>query len=319
MIVCRTPLRCSFLGGGTDFPDFYNRYTGAVISAAIDKYIYVVVKHRFDHKILLHYTKTEAVDSVEEVQHDVIREAMRMTGVQRGVEITTLADIPSEGTGLGSSSSLAVGLLHALYTLKGMKVSPERLADEACTIEIDILSNGAGKQDQYIAAYGGLRLIIFGPQGIKVFWIARKHRKKLEERFLLFYTGLTRKSTPILKEKQANIDHTKEALKGMSRMVNAGGACLEKGLYGQFGLLIDESWHAKKTLANGVTTPEIDEMYSRGINAGAIGGKICGAGGGGFLLLYCEKEKQHQVRKALEEFKELPFKFEAEGSKIILA
>lgn len=316
MIISRTPLRVSFIGGGTDFPDFYEKYNGAVISSAIDKYVYVIAKRRFDDKIVLHYTRTETVDSFEDVQHDLIRESMRMAGIEKGIEITTLADIPSEGTGLGSSSSLTVGLLHALFTLNNIEVSPAILAEKACRIEIENLGKGIGKQDQYIAAYGGLRLIIFQQKGIASKPIRREIRRGLEERLSLFFTGKTRDASPILKA-QVTSDNRDEILGKMTKSCLLARTDLENKGYQSFLESMNKGWHLKKQLADSVSNPEIEIMYQKAMDAGAIGCKVCGAGGGGYLLVGFEPEDKAAISNALSDYKELPLKLEPEGSKIV--
>jgi|TARA_Y100000310_G_C20562858_1_gene753931 D-glycero-alpha-D-manno-heptose-7-phosphate kinase len=317
MIISKTPLRISFLGGGTDFPGFYNENNGAVISSAVDKFIYVIVKPRFDDKVVLHYTKTETVDTPEELQHEIIRVAMMVTGIEKGIEVATLGDIPSEGTGLGSSSSLTVGLLHAFYAYQGIEVDAEKLADEACKIEIDIMGKPIGKQDQYIAAYGGMRMFTFSKDRIDSFHFKRRIRRQVEARTLLFYTGITRQADRILGEQKERIADNTETLKKMLKTATTGSGYLDAEKYRDFGELIKESWEQKKTLASNITTPEISEMLSDAVSAGAIGYKICGAGGGGFLLLYCNDGDRDAVRAKMSIYQELPVKLEEQGSRII--
>jgi len=317
LIISRTPLRVSFLGGGTDFPEFYNEHGGAVLSSAIDKYIYVVVKKRFDDKIVLHYTQTETLDSVDDIQHDIIRESMKLVGVEKGIEITTLADIPSEGTGLGSSSSLAVGLLHALYTYLGINdIPPEVLAEDACKVEIDIMGKAMGKQDAYIASLGGLRVIEFAKDSIQTFHFRRRIRRALEGNLMLFYTGITRQATEILVDVKASIPDKTETLTKLMNLCYRGKTAIEGGT-NNFGDLLNQNWSLKKALADTVSNELIDELYARSIVSGASGGKICGAGGGGFLLLYCVEDRQDVVRERLSDYRELEFSLEDEGSKII--
>lgn len=326
MIISRTPLRVSFFGGGSDFPQWYEEHGGAVLTTAIDKYIYVIVKKRFDDKIVLHYTKTEVCDNVDEIQHDYIREAMLMCGIEKGVEITTLADIPSEGTGLGSSSSLAVGLIHAL---EGDCTShPEYLAMKACELEREILNKPIGVQDQYIAAYGGFRYIGFDKDGVHIitpheeklvnrFSQQKEAIRKLEENTMLFYTGITRQASEVLQEQLSNMEERELQLREIALSAQNGQRVLEVGDVDNFGRLLHTNWNRKRMLAKSISNPEIDAMYDKAINAGALGGKICGAGGGGFMLLYVPLEKQGAVREELRGYQELLFKFEPEGSKII--
>lgn len=320
MIITQTPLRISFVGGGTDLPDFYKNYGGAVISSAIDKYVYVIVKERFDDLIYLNWTQKEIVNNIDEIQHELIREAMRQTGVLKGVEITTLSDIPAEGSGLGSSSSITVGLLQALYLYKGITVDAEKLAQEACEIEINILGKPIGKQDQYIAAYGGVRHFSFHQNenvSIGNPNMDSELIKQLSLRLMLFYTGQTRKSTDVLKEQRQNIDDTVPILQKMRDQTYEVLISFEKGKIDFLGEALDLGWKLKKKLAGGITNPDIELMYSKAQKAGAIGGKIAGAGGGGFMLLYVPLENQQKVREVLKEYKELHFGLERDGSKVI--
>jgi len=320
MIITQTPLRVSFVGGGTDLRGFYSQEPGCVLSAAIDKYVFVIVKERFDDKIVLNYTRKEIVDEIEEVQHDLVRETMKKTGVSRGVEITTLADIPSRGTGLGSSSSITVGLLNALYAYTGEFRDAETLAQEACEIEIEILGAPIGKQDQYIAAYGNIRKIIFHPDEaveVKLVKLDYSLRRRFNEKLLLFYTGKTRSAATILNEQQAQIPQRRRILQQMCRLPDEVRDCLNNGNLDDVGRMLHRNWEHKKQLASGVTDGQINELYEKALSAGALGGKITGAGGGGFLLLFCPGERQEDVRHALSHLTELPFRFENQGSKII--
>ncbi len=320
MIIVQTPLRLSFVGGGTDFEDFYKlNGGGAVLSTGIDKHVFVIVKERFDDMIYLNYSKKEIAEDVDSVQHELIREAMRMTGVERGVEITTLADIPSEGTGLGSSSSVTVGLLQALHTYQGETVTAEELARQACRIEIDILGKPIGKQDQYIAAYGNMRFITFRHDAIEASRVAihEEGKRALNENLLLFYTGRTRQAADILAEQKAGIEARTQVLSEMAKLAFEARESLVRGALHEFGELLDRGWHLKKQLASGISGDEIDEAYRVAIRAGAIGGKVAGAGGGGFLLLYCPAGKRDAVRGQLSRLRELPFMFQGDGSKVI--
>lgn len=317
MIVTRTPLRVSFLGGGSDFPDYYKDHVGACLSMAINRYVYVVLKERFDDKIVLHYTKTETVDELDQVEHDIIRGCMRFVGVTKGIEISTLADVPSEGTGLGSSSSLTVGLLRALYMYTLTHVDTERLAKDACKVEIDILEKGIGKQDQYAAAYGGLNLITFQKNVVQVSRLKKKYWHGLPENLLLFYTGMTRKAKAILDEQRANIPERLGILDKLVKRTLVAAKTLGDGNHSELGAHMDVGWNLKKQLAT-VTNPVIDKMYLAALEAGAEGGKVCGAGGGGFLLLYVEKANQDAVRETLKDYRELSFDVDNEGSVVIL-
>lgn len=320
MIVIQTPLRISFFGGGTDFPGYYLENGGCVLSSAIDKYIFVTIKKRFDKKLRVGYTRTEMVDDVSEIDHELIREAMKITGIHDGVEITTMGDIPSEGSGLGSSSTVTVGALHSMYTLHGDIVSTECLARQACEIEIERLGKPIGIQDQYIAAYGGLRFMEFGTNGevhTEKVAVSFDNRRRLEENLLLFYTGTTRKADVILKEQKQNIHDRKAILGQMKQIAYDARKKLEAGQVDAIGELLDDSWQLKKQLASNISNGIIDETYERAKAAGAIGGKVAGAGGGGFLLFYCRPENQEKLREALHEMYELHIRLEANGSKVI--
>jgi D-glycero-alpha-D-manno-heptose-7-phosphate kinase len=320
MLITQTPLRISFFGGGTDFRGFYEREEGCVLSSAIDKCIFVVVKRRFDRKIRVGYTRTELVDRVDDVQHELAREALRLTGVERQIEVNTMGDIPSEGSGLGSSSTVAVGLLNALHALLGAPQSLETLARQACEIEIERLGKPIGKQDQYIAAYGGLRFIRFLPDESVVVETANLpdgERQRLDQQLMLFFTNHTRRSESVLTEQKANISGRMAVLRGLKALAYRGRGLLESGDFEAFGRLLHEGWELKKQMASKISNGEIDEIYAAARKAGALGGKIAGAGGGGFLLLYCPREKQDDVRDALRGLPELPFHLEPDGTKVI--
>jgi D-glycero-alpha-D-manno-heptose-7-phosphate kinase len=320
MIIVQTPLRVSLFGGGTDFRSFFLEEGGCVLTSAIDKYIFVTIKKRFDEKLRVGYTQTEMVDRVSEIQHDLIREAFVITGIDRGVEITTMGDIPSRGSGLGSSSTVTVGTLHAIYTLKGEMVTAECLARQACEIEIDRLGKPIGIQDQYIAAFGGLRFMEFSPSGevsAHKIELSPSQARRLNENLLLFFTGITRRSGSILSEQKQNINHRRDVLCEMKKMAYIARDELLSGNMDVIGELLHDSWALKKQLASKISNGGIDEMYAAARRAGAIGGKITGAGGGGFLLLYCPHEKQEAVRAALGDLQELSFQLEHTGSKVI--
>lgn len=319
MIVVQTPLRISFLGGGTDFEDFYLSRGGAVLSTAIDKCVFVIVKERFDDMIYVNYSKKEIVDRVDKLEHELVREAMRVTGVAKGLEITTLADIPAEGTGLGSSSSVTVGLLHSLYAYRGEIVSAKTLAEQACHIEVDVLRKPIGKQDQYIASYGNMRFITFSNSGIKVekIELSPEDKRRLNDALLLFYTGVTRKSSEILLEQKTNINQHIEVLSEMRKLAFEARNAILEGAFDEFGEILHRGWEFKKQLASKVTNSKINDIYETARRAGAIGGKVTGAGGGGFILFYCPKGKQDDVVRALKGLKEMPFRFQQDGSKVI--
>jgi D-glycero-alpha-D-manno-heptose-7-phosphate kinase len=321
MIITQTPLRVSFAGGGTDFPGFFEREEGCVISSTIDKYIYVIIKERFDRKIRIGYSRTEMVDHLDEVAHDLVRECLRRTGIGHGIEIATMADIPSEGSGLGSSSSVTVGLLNALYAFRGELRTAEDLAREACEIEIDVLGKPIGKQDQYIAAYGGLRVFRFLPDSsvsVETLDVDEQKRRRLGENLMLFFTGMTRKADEILCEQRHNISGRVEVLHQMKEQALEVRDCLANGAnLNRLGRILDRGWDLKRRLASRISNRTIDAIYEVAIDSGAIGGKLCGAGGGGFLLLCCPPDRQPQVRAALSHIKELPFNLERDGTKVI--
>ena len=320
MLTSRTPFRISFFGGGTDFRKYYELDHGCVLSAAIDKYVYIMANPKFDNAIQLNYRLTEIVESVDQILHPTLREALRFTGVDHAIELSALADFPSHGTGLGSSSSFLVGALNALYAFRGEPADAEKLAKAACRIEIDVLNEPIGKQDQYIAAFGGFNLIRFNkddtvsvePVKIKQDTLAA-FRKKL----LFFHTGVSRSSGRVLKEQKEKIGDKTEYLNRLRSMAEQAKSKLERGDLSSFGEMLDESWQLKRTFASGVSTELIDNYYSAAREAGATGGKVLGAGGGGFFMFYCEEEKQTAVRKALAPMREVRFDFPSEGSRIV--
>ncbi len=319
MIIVQTPLRISFFGGGTDFPAYFLQDGGCVLSTAIDKYIYVTIKQRFDDLIRIGYTRTEIVESVDEIQHELIREAFRLTGMPAGVEITTMGDIPA-GTGLGSSSTVTVGVLNAMYAFQKKFIHPQQLAEQACQIEIDILKKPIGYQDQYIAALGDFRLIEFENSGqihSQVISLDPAIKHRLNENLLLFYTGQKRAAETILTEQQENIQNKLPILSQLKHMAFSAVEELQRGDIDCIGHMLNESWNLKKQLASGITNGRIDNFYTIAMNSGALGGKLTGAGGGGFLLIYCPYGKRDSVRSALHELREIPVRLEESGSKVI--
>jgi D-glycero-alpha-D-manno-heptose-7-phosphate kinase len=321
MIITQTPLRIGLLGGGTDLPGYYREHGGRVLNCALDKYVYVIVKQRFDEDIYVNYSKKEIVSCVDDLEHELVREAMLMTGVAKGVEITTLADIPSAGSGLGSSSAVTVGLLHALFAFQGRQVSGEELAERACKIEIERCGKPIGKQDQYIAALGGIRDIRFGPGDDVVaeeLSLSAAERRVLQLQIILFYTGITRSANTILAEQNANMAATRPQLDLLRDLAGFAVERLRGGDVDAIGPAIRESWEAKRKLASGVSNDEIDSAVSRALDAGATGAKLTGAGGGGFLLVVCPIERQPAVRRSLANMRELPVKLDRLGSRIML-
>jgi D-glycero-alpha-D-manno-heptose-7-phosphate kinase len=321
MIITQTPLRIGLIGGGTDLPGYYTEHGGRVLNCAIDKYIYVIVKQRFDDDIYVNYSRKEIVSRVEDLEHELVREAMQMTGVMSGVEITTLADIPSAGSGLGSSSAVTVGLLHALFAYQGRQVSAEELAERACTIEIERCGKPIGKQDQYIAALGGIRDMRFGPGTDVVadeLRLSATERWALQHQIMLFYTGITRRADSILAEQNSNIAATRPLLDQLRDLAGFAVDRLRGGDIDAIGAAMRESWEAKRKLASGVSNGQVDIAVARALDAGASGAKLTGAGGGGFLLVLCPMERQRAVRETLADMRELPVKLDRLGSRVVL-
>jgi D-glycero-alpha-D-manno-heptose-7-phosphate kinase len=321
LIITQTPLRISLAGGGTDFPGFFEKHGGAVVSSAIDKHVHCIVKERFDDKIYVNWTKKEIVDSVDEIEHELVREAMRKVGVKKAVEISFLSDIPAEGSGLGSSSSITVGVLNALYHFVDATPTTEQLAREACEIEIEILGKPIGVQDQYIAAYGGLRCFEFGPgQNVRTssISVSRSALDDLDNMLMLFFTGKTRQASNILSQQKSNIGQKVEVLQQMTRQAHQVRQLIEAGDIDGLGAQLHQGWEAKRQLASGISSSELDEIYERAMKAGALGGKISGAGGGGFFLLCVPSHKRQAVRQALRELREMPFRLERGGSRVVL-
>ncbi len=324
MIISRTPFRVSLAGGGSDFAEYYRHRPGNVLSMAINRYMYVTVNRRFDDSIRVSYTRTEIVDHVDDLRHDLIREALKMTRVSRGVEITTIADLPA-GIGLGSSSTLTVGLLNALDALNGKRSSPAGLASRACEIEIEVLKKPIGKQDQYIAAFGGLQDIYFNPDGtvsVHPVLCGLSPRDQLLRRLMLFYTGVSREAGSVLVEAKQKMETGSEGLAtidGLVALVADVREALTSGRVNRIGGLLDTSWAIKKRMASAVSNDQLDGLYARAIEAGADGGKVSGAGGGGCLLLFVKPSVRARVGSAMRHagLIELPIGLEIEGSRII--
>ena len=319
MIITRTPLRISFTGGGTDLPAFYKNGYGAVVSTSIDKYIYITVNKRFDDSIGVSYSQTEIVNHVDELKHDIARECLRMVGIPGGIEITSIADIPS-GTGLGSSSSFAVGLLNALYTYVGERLSAGELAKRACQIEINVLGHPIGKQDQYAAAYGGVNYFTFERSGDvqrEKILVSDNDLRNMNRKLMMFYTGIRRSADGILSRQSQETKNKMEVLMFMRDQANRmRDGLVQKGFTPDFAKMLDEAWQKKKSITSGISNPEIDELYQKAISAGAAGGKLLGAGGGGFILLYCDEPYQPAVREALG-LRELDFEISLNGSRVV--
>jgi D-glycero-alpha-D-manno-heptose-7-phosphate kinase len=321
VILAKTPFRVSLVGGGTDLPEFYRRTNyGAVVSLAIDRYMYVMIHPYFHEKLRVKYSRTEDVDSVDQLQHPIVRECLRMMDVTSGVEIASIADIPA-GLGLGSSSSFTVCLLHALNAHRGQYATKERLAAEACCIEIERLGEPIGKQDQYAAAYGGLNYIRFLPDDsveVEPLTLNAHVTGELLRRLLLFYVGSPRSARDVLAEQRQTISEGARFADAERLAALAGEmrAAITRGQLGVIGEILHEGWRLKKGLASNITTTEVDQIYDTARRAGAAGGKLLGAGSGGFMLFYCEPHFQPAVRAALH-LRELPLRCDTEGSKII--
>jgi len=320
MIISRTPLRISFLGGGTDLPEFYHYESGSVLTTAINKYMYITVNRRFDETIRISYSRTEIASTVDEIEHPIVREALRTVGLDGGLEITSIADVPA-GTGLGSSSSFAVGLLNALHAYKGQSVSAEDLAQQACDIEIRRLATPIGKQDQYAAAYGGFQYIRFNRDEtvfVDPVIFPEERKRRLRENLLLFYTGMTRSAATVLAAQKRVTLEKFTSLSRMRDLCQPAKLILTNGSdLRHFGALLHEGWILKRGVIAGISTDLYDSWYEAALNAGATGGKLLGAGGGGFVLFYVEPEWQTSVRNRLGNLREVPFDFEPQGSKII--
>lgn len=327
MIISKTPLRCSFFGGGTDFHDYYENSKfgyGSTISTALGMYVYITVNKKFDDKIRLCYAGNELVDHVDEVKHNIIREAMKICHIEKGIEIFYSADIPLSGAGIGlsSSSALAVGVLNALHAYNGEFVSAEQLAKEACHIEIDCLGQQIGIQDQYAVAFGGFKRYRFNKDSsvtVMPVTCSKEVIATLQDNLMLFFTGITRDSRKILSEQTQTIGDKMAMLDGLVETVDRCYNYLTMDKLDNWGIELDKAWQVKKKFASGVSNPEIDDMYEKAKGAGALGGKILGAGGGGFLLVYVPTDKRASVREALKDYKEIDFRFEPQGSHIIFA
>lgn len=319
MIITRTPFRVSFAGGGSDMKAFYSRADyGAVVSAAINKYMYIAIHPYFHDKIRIKYSKTEDVQSVEEIEHPIVRECLKKVKIESGVEIASFADIPA-GTGLGSSCSFTVGLLHALYIYKGKVVSKEKLAQEACEIEIDILGEPIGKQDQYAAAYGDINYIRFNKDesvDVSPIYLSEAAKDRFEKMLRLYYVGGERKAGDILSEQKNNISAADKLqnLKKMVKLADDLRDVIHHERISAVGEILNKGWRYKKELASGISNGKIDELYNKAIKCGASGGKLLGAGGTGFLLI---SSRDHQALEGRLGCKTLPFAIDREGTKVI--
>lgn len=316
-------MRVSFLGGGSDLPAYYRRHGGAVLSTAIDQSVYVTVSRKFDNAVRVSYSRTEEVGHASEVKHPLVRETLAMLGIDGGIEITSIADIPAKGTGLGSSSSFTVGLLNALHAYCGRHVPAEKLASESCMIEIERCREPIGKQDQYAAAFGGFNFIRFhADERVEVNKIVCPPSaiSRLQDHLLFFYTGITRSASELLQRQSQEMTADGGKSRAMANLVRLAEEAYSEfctGNISTLGEMLHEAWQIKKRLTNGITNATVDDAYQAAIGAGAKGGKLLGAGGGGFLMLYAEPAQHNEVRRALASLRETPFRFAAHGSSII--
>ena len=322
MIITKTPFRMSFFGGGTDMEDFFKEHGGAVLSTTFDKYCYVNVRHLprfFDYTTELSYSKTERVTDVKDIQHPAIREAMKMLDMHE-IRLTYEADLPAR-SGLGTSSSFAVGMLNAFYALKGKYASKKKLADEAIYLERVLCDEAGGWQDQIAAAYGGFNRINFGPDGYEVLpiIIAPERKKQLNDNLLMFFTGFTRFSSEVQKANASTKEDKTAQLKQMLALVDEAEEVLVDKTrdLDDFGRLLDKTWRLKRQTGAAVSTDNIDGLYEKGMQAGALGGKLLGAGGGGFLVFYVQPENQKAVIEAMSDLLYIPFHFEDGGTRVI--
>ena len=322
MIITRTPFRISFAGGGTDLREFYSLEPGRVISTSINKYIYVVVKKQIgivEHKYRINWTKVEFKNKIDDIEHPIVREALRMFGIDFPLEITTFTDIPGS-TGLGSSSAFAVGLVHALHALKGEMVTKHMIASEAAYIEVDILGRVMGKQDHYASAYGNLNVFTFTSDevvSVEPVLYKQKAKNHIESNLMLFYLKMKRNASEILESQQRETKSKLIELRKMQSLVDPIREVFSSGIgFNAFGEALHEGWAIKRSLTEDISSKEIDSYYEKAINAGALGGKLLGAGGGGFLLFYVDEKNQKRVMKELSDLYFLPMKFDNSGTRI---
>lgn len=322
MIVSKTPLRMSFVGGGSDLPAFYRDEVGAVLSTSIDKYMYICVNKKFDGRIRVSYTRTEDVQTRQEVEHPLVREALDVVGIDGGIEIASMADIPSKGSGLGSSSTYTVGLLNALSAYRNRFASKGTLARLACEIEIQRCGEPIGKQDQYAAAYGGLNLIRFHPDesvSVDPVICAPSVLSRLEASILVFFTGRTRSASAVLAQQSAamQVSDRRQLMRRMVQLAFELKQELESGQLDNFGDLLDENWRLKAQLTSGISDPQIDRWYATGMANGALGGKLLGAGNGGFMMFFAPPERHQHVVDALSDLSPVKFRFDRNGAQIV--
>jgi len=320
MIVSKTPMRMSFVGGGSDLPAFYREEPGAVLSTTIDKYMYIAVNRKFDRKIRISYSRTEEVETPDQVEHPLVRHALGVAGIDGGIEIASMADIPSRGTGLGSSSAYTVGLLNALFAYRNEYASKERLARLACEIEIERCGDPIGKQDQYAAAHGGLNLIRFHPDGavsVDPVICDPTVLAQLEASLLVFYTGRSRSASTILAEQSDAMPANRLLMRRMVQLAFEMKKELESGHLDSVGPMLDENWRLKRQMSGGISDEQIDEWYRIGIAHGARGGKLLGAGRGGFLMFFAAPDAHPRIAHALGDLKPITFRFDRTGTQIV--
>ncbi len=322
MIISRTPLRVSFCGGGTDIDEFSMAESsgGRVVSTAINKYVYVTINQRFDDRIRISYSSMEDVDSLSQIQHGLVREALRLTGIESGVEITTIADIPGRGTGLGSSSSVTVGLLNAMHSFQGRSPSKEQLAEEACKIEIEIMGAPIGRQDQYAASFGGINSIRFGDGGVAVEPIDIENDlvSRVSSNFTLVYTGMTRSASKVLSEESEDEQDKSSRMRAIREHADKAATMFQKGDLDSIGELLNETWNAKRGISSLITNQSIDELHGKVMSSGAKGAKLLGAGNGGFLLVYGDDGLRMTLQSELgPEYRMFPLDIDFSGSVII--
>jgi D-glycero-alpha-D-manno-heptose-7-phosphate kinase len=323
MIISRTPLRMSFVGGGSDLPGHYRKYGGAVLSTTIRKYVYISINRKFDDGVRIAYSKTEEVDSVDEIEHELFRATFELLGIRGGVEVATIADIPSRGTGLGSSSAFTVGLINAISAYQGRYVSAHQMAAQSCQVAIDICGAPIGKQDQYASAFGGLNLIEFHPNdsvSVCPIVMPRQVQQELESRIITFYTGAERSASALLKVQSESVAADDQKQASLQRMVELAYQLrkdFQSGDISGFGAILDENWQLKRALAPGISNGQIDRWYDQAKAAGAEGGKILGAGAGGFLMFYAPVSAHAAIEAALAPLRRVRFGLEPAGSKVI--
>ncbi|MBL8012292.1 MAG: kinase [Candidatus Omnitrophica bacterium] len=322
MIISRTPFRISFFGGGTDYPGWYKEHTGAVLATTIDKYCYITCRYLppfFDHKSRIIYSKMEHTRTIDEIDHPSVREVLRFLNIQDGIEIHHDGDLPAR-TGLGSSSSFTVGLLNSLYALKGIMPTKERLAKEAIYVEQEMIKENVGAQDQTLAAYGGFNLIEFGGANhltVRQVTIVPETLERLQDHLMLFFTGFSRTASEIAAHQISNIPNKQKELHSMYQLVQESVNVLNSNDLRRFGQMLDDAWKIKRSLSDKIATPYVDELYEAAISAGALGGKLLGAGGGGFVLFFVEPQHRASVRAKFKNLLEVPFRFENLGTQII--